>query len=256
MYIEFDDLRQSFAVAKNEIRKFLRSKRFAGYAISILLIFALLTVLPYLFGSTLEDVQGGPIAHHLAFVSFLALIAAILFASVTIVSEFEERTALILFTRPIKKTSIFLGKWAGCIIIEMSMLLVFYAGMAAISLAFGGIKMQLWISLSMTFLYLFAVTGIALLISSVMKKAGLSIVFTLLLLMIILPIITSTVDMMTDIDTWFMLDTASYSIIPPELLESLLPSPQIDYLRAGATMFVWGAVPTVLAWIAFLRREF
>jgi len=256
MYIESDDFRQTYVVAKNEIRKFLRGKKLYIYILLTAAIFALMTFLPYALGISLRDFSGEEIVYeYLYFVSLLVLLAATLFASSAIVSEFEERTALVLFTRPIKKTSIFLGKWLGCLILETAVIVLYYLGVAAVSLIMGGsLPSVLLTSLGMAFLYILATTGIALLFSSIMKKGSTSAILTFFFLMLILSLISTVIAFSADVDPWFMLDQASNAILPASALENL--GVAVDAVKAAGAMIAWCIVTTVLAWIAFIKREF
>jgi len=277
MYIELDDFRQSYVVAKNEIRKFVRGKRFTIYAVLTTVVFALITFLPYLFGGDLGDTPGEVIANYVSIVDLLIILAATLFASVAIVSEFEERTALILFTRPIKKTSIFVGKVVGCIVLETVMIVLFYLGMAVASLAVAGsVSADLFVSLGVAFLFVVAVSGVAIFISSVMKKGSTTAILTFVLLLLILPIISSVISGSTSVEPWFMLDQASNAIqtsIPEyiDLVNGMLEhaaemmgvSPEDlgvitapDMAKTIITMLGWSIVSLSLAWVAFIRREF
>ncbi|MCL2147859.1 MAG: ABC transporter permease [Methanomassiliicoccaceae archaeon] len=255
MYIELDDFRQSYVVAKNEIRKFIRGKRFTVYVALTALVFGLMTFLPYIVGGDLRDIPGGLLTLYTAWVYLLALLAATLFASIVIVSEFEERTALVLFTRPIKKTSIFVGKLLGCLILETAMIATYYAGTAAVLLIIeGSVSIDLLISLGMALLYLLAASGIAVFFSSILKKGSTSSIVTFFTLFLFIRIISVILMIFSDTDPWFMIDQASNAIIAPDML-SYLDMMQ-DTVRAALTMVAWGAVSIVSAWLVFIRREF
>ena len=243
------------------------------YVALVSLVFILITALPYLVGSTLGETAGEVVSKYVSFISLLVILAATLFASVVIVSEFEERTALILFTRPIKRTSIFVGKVIGCIVLETTMLVAFYAAMAiAMFVIGGGVSVELLTSLGLTILFVFATSSIAVLISSVMKRGSTCAILTFVLLLLILPIITGVFGG-ANMETWFMLDEAANSIstcIPEyvdrmnEMLAQLgerfdmdlgtIDPP--DLVKSAGTMLGWGIVSLFLAWIAFIRREF
>ncbi|MDR1690844.1 MAG: ABC transporter permease [Candidatus Methanoplasma sp.] len=273
MYFETDDLRQSYVVAKNEIRKFIRGKRFTLYVVLIAIVFALTTALPYVFGGNIGETPGDVIASYVSFVNLLIILAATLFAAVTIVSEFEERTALILFTRPIKKTSIFIGKIVGCIVLETVMIALFYAGIAVVSLiAAGGVSAGLLTSLGLAILFTIAASGIAMFFSSIMKKGSTSAILTFVFLLIIVSVISGAISISTD--PWFMVDQASGTIascipeflemtremmissglLTPEQAATLIAAP--DLFKASVAMVAWGAASLILSWLAFIRREF
>ncbi|MCL2031873.1 MAG: ABC transporter permease [Methanomassiliicoccaceae archaeon] len=279
MYIELDDFRQSYVVAKNEIRKFVRGKRFAIYVALIIFVFAVITLLQHFNGGGLGGEPGAAIMIHLFLVSFLIILSATLFASVVTVSEFEERTALILFTRPIKKTSIFLGKMLGCIALEVVMIVLFYAGLVALSLiGTGSVPSELFVSLGIASLLVVAMSGIAMFISSIMKKGSTSAILTFFLLIFMVWFLPDVVSMTTGTMPWFFIDqaaTAIYTGVPGSLAalndsmahigemagftleqieELLIPAP--DMTKVILSVVGWSVASTVLAWIAFIRREF
>jgi len=104
-------LKQSYVVMKNEIVKFTRGKKMLLFTALIFLVLILLTAVPYLLGDGLTDNATELAASYSSFVALIVLLFATLFASTSLVSEFEERTALILFTRPVKKSSILQIRW-------------------------------------------------------------------------------------------------------------------------------------------------
>lgn len=277
MYIELDDFRQSYVVAKNEIRKFVVGKRFALYVLLIVLVFALITFMPFLVGGNLGHTAGDVISKYVPYVFLLIILAATLFASVTIVSEFEERTALVLFTRPIKKTSIFLGKIIGCIILEATMIIAFYIGIAVVTfLVAGTVPTSLLTSLGVALLYTVAASGVAIFISSIMKKGSTAAIMTFVFLLLILTIISGVLS--TVIDPWFMLDQAEGSIAKciPEYVANANKGIQniidalgmdiailkgyvvvaADMTKTVITMVGWSVASMLLAWATFIKREF
>jgi ABC-2 type transport system permease protein len=258
MYIELDDFRQSFVVAKNEILKFIRGKKFLAYCIMIALVFALWTLLPFALGESFTEAYGGGniIPIYLAFMSILIIVGATLFASNVIVSEFEERTALVLFTRPVKRTSIFVGKVLGCIIVESSLILLYYLGVAIILLWVDGrIPPELFKSLGLASMYILSASGVAVAISSILKKSSTSAVLTFFSLLIIISMVSVAL-FIANIDPWFMLDQAANEMAPSSIVGGMPVIPMEHAARACGVMAAWCVATMVLAWIAFIRREF
>ena len=262
MYIELDDFRQIYTVSVNEIRKFIRGKRLFAYLIVVALVFALLTILPYTVGSNISDFYNefnimlpmGILSAYLSFMDTLIIIGATLFASSVIVSEFEDRTALVLFTRPIKKTSIFIGKTIGCLLLQTAVVVLFYLGVAFILLLTdGSVPMVFFTSMGISFMYIVATTGVALILSSLLKRSGITAVLTFFMLIMIIPII-SVVFLISGSDPWFILNWSALSIIPPFVGGVYLPIENVA--RACWVLAVWGLVPAVAAWLAFIKREF
>ncbi len=271
-----DDLRQAAVIAVNEIRKFVSAKRFRVYILLVVAVVALMTLLPYILGDGLSGSSGSVFSNYISYASFIVMLGATLFASSTLVSEFEERTALILFTRPIRRRSIFLGKLAACFALVAVVMAAYYLVAVAIAYCVGGELVTSFLpSLAMCLLFAFAASGLGMLISSVSKKAGTAAIVTFIAVLLILPVVSTAVSA-SGTDTWFMLDTAMESIVTsiPEyvaehnqsiegmmeflgmpFLEGMMVE-AADCLRSGAVMLAWGVATTVLAFLAFSRREF
>lgn len=275
MFFETDDLRQVYVVAKNEMLKFVSGRKFTVYVALVTLVFLMITLLPYVFGGNLGETPGDVLSSYVTFIPLLIILAATLFASVTIVSEYEERTALILFTRPIKKTSVFAGKVVACMVLESVMIIVFYGAMTlATAVAAGVPEPDILVSLGFSLLYVFAASSVAVFMSSVMKKGSTAAILTFILLLLLIPIVT-TILSASGIDSWFMLDSASdaISLSIPEYVDQVneMISDMQDQLgvsmedmmvsapdmpRAAATLVAWGAAALAGAWAVFTRREF
>lgn len=257
-----DDLRQSYVVMKNELRKHLRGKKILIFSALMVAMIFLITVLPYLVGGGLPTDSSALISMYLGFSSILALLAATLFTSGTIVSEFEERTALILFTRPIKKWSIFLGKFAASLVLGIAFMGLFYAIVAVISAVMTGVvPSDLIVSLMLLCAYVVGASGIAMMISAIMKKSSTSAILTFVTLLMLISIVTMVLQQV-NVNTWFMIDTASASVTYclsgiREMLAHIgviIPAPNV--LQDFSVMVVWGIVTAVIAFFIFRKREF
>jgi len=263
------DLRQTYVIMKNEVLKFVRGRRMQIYILLLAVVLSLLTAVPYLFEG--HGLSGDPekvIVSYLSFAPTLVLMAATLFASVSIVSEYEERTALLLFTRPVRKSSIFAGKFLAAMGISVLMIGIYYAATALVSLAAsGGLDGNMAVSFGLSVVYAFATSGIAVLISSLMKKASTSTILTFVALLLILPVI-SQVLAASGVDTSWMLDRASESIctvLPGyrEMMNQLIYSltgmtvvSEPDAAMDAAVMAGWGAATALASFLLFRRREF
>ena len=258
MFVEADDYRQIYVIAKNEIRKLIRGKRFLIYVLLAVVIFSLISFLPYALGEHWESTTMF-LAAHFTFTSIFVVIAVTLFTSSTYVSEFEERTALILFTRPVKKTTIFVGKFVGCFILEAVVLLGYYAAMAVATFPFfddSPTMGQYLTSFGCIMLYLFAASGVAALFSVIMKKAGTSAIMTFVTVLLLISIVSGVIFFATSEFPWYMLDQAANSIYAaiPSIAVSLDVT-DLDVAKAMLTMIVWGAVTVFLSWFIFTKKE-
>ena len=142
----------------------------------------------------------------------IVLMAASLFASISIVSEYEERTALIIFTRPIRKISIFGGKFMAAFLTNIAFTGLYYLITALVSLIVAhGVDPDLLPSFGLAVTFAFAVSGIAIFFSSFLKKASLATIFTFVTPLIILPAMSMVLGM-ADMNVSWMLDQAAGSI--------------------------------------------
>ncbi len=220
IYVETDDFRQSFIIAKNEIVKSVRGKRFLASAILVAIVWILITLVPFLTGKGWDTLTlGDMLSSYLTYASMFVILVVGLIGSVALVSEYEERTALILFTRPVKKTTIFLGKFVASFLLSALLLLAYYIGVVAMTLIYHQtVPLHLVESFLMCCCYIVAATGISFIFSAVMKRSSICIIFSILTLMVIIPIITT----MIKGDTWYMLTSASESILTciPEYVDT------------------------------------
>lgn len=212
------DISQIAVVAKNEMIKCVRGRKFMISLAIVLLVFLLITGLQLLIGTwdNMKDI-GALIDVYIDNLPMIIVLVVALLSSIAIVSEFEERTALILFTRPVRRTSIFIGKLLACTIIEAMIILTYYILVIIVGMIkIGSVPIDFFTSFAFAALYAFAASGIAFIISSFFKKGSVCTVVSILLLIVIFPIISAM--MTTDGgDNWFMMDQASdtiYTSIP------------------------------------------
>lgn len=208
-----EDFRQSYVVMKNEVKKFFSGKRMLIYLALLALILFVITFVPYIVGSSLPEDPALFASTYLSMSSLIVLMGSTLFASISIVSEYEERTALIVFTRPISKFSIYFGKFLACIGTSVAFIAFYYVFAACASLVItGSVDSAFLPSFALSFAYALGTTGIGMLVSSVMKKASTSTILTFVIILIILPAL-SMVFVIAGFDVTWMLDQSSSTII-------------------------------------------
>ena len=120
-----DDTRQAYVIAKNEIKKFFRGKKILLFGILVLAIILLQTIIPIVFNSPYSS-KDNVLSSFVSFSILLVELAGVLFTATSIVSEFEDRTALVLFTKPVRKWSIFAGKLMASMIAVGAFILIYY----------------------------------------------------------------------------------------------------------------------------------
>ncbi len=140
----------------------------------------------YRWHDTLESFA----SRFVGFASLLVIICATFFGADAIVSEYQARTGYLIFPNPIRRVSLFLGKFGASMTASILVLSVFYGAAAALSfISVGGLDKNFMLSFAFALEYMLAVMAIAYLISTVMKGTTGAIVLTFFLLFLILPII-------------------------------------------------------------------
>lgn len=255
-----DDFRQAFIVAKYEIMKFMSGKKILIFGIINVLVLALMTVLILAF-----DIDGSSlgvsndifvIELYLSVSSYLMLFGATLFSASSLVAEFEERTALMLFTKPIRKGSIFMGKLMAAYILNLAFLVMYYVVTIIVILAkYGTFTSDMFVSIGYCAMYIFALTGIAMLFSALMKKSSSAAILTFLFILLVPSIIAIVIQLATissggdTPDMWYILNSASGAVT------TCLEGPVENGARDALVMFLWGLVPAIGAYFLFRRRE-
>ena len=247
-----DDIRLAVVIMKNEILKHMRGKRILVFGIIVALILVGITAALVLTKNNILDSPTLFCEQFLGLITLLVVIGATIFGATAIVSEFEERTALILFNRPIRKWSIFVGKFAAAFL-TVSAIMVFYYVFVIVAcmILTGGIPGDIWISLILCLFYVFGTVGIAMMFSSLMKKSATASILTFFAIILLFDTVASIVAAVAEIgDTWFMLNTAASSIA------DVITDAGAQVLRDIAVMFVWGLVPAILGFVKFRDRDF
>jgi ABC-2 type transport system permease protein len=271
-----DDFRQIGVVTKYEVLKHLRSRRVMVFVCIAALLFILITILNLVLDGKLPDQPKEFMETYLSFITLLLIIGVSLLCGSTIAAEFEERTALLMFPRPMKRTSFFIGKILACFIVCGAVIVLYYAVCMLVSLiAAGGIDPNTLISLGMAILFMLGAGGLALLMSTLFKKGSTAIIFTIVLLLLVFNIIDRIMAAF-EVEPIFSITYAGKDImnaisglhsgipedIPPGILESLekmgISLMQYYPTRALAIgiMLTWFTVSTVISAWLFKNKEF
>lgn len=254
-YTTNSDVKQVFAVMGNEIIKFLRGKKLYIYLVIIALFMALDIVVSLLVTdadgnrmSLLND--GGVIAiGMLGDMTLVLLIMATLFTSGAISAEFEERTALVLLTKPIKRGSILAGKYLASLFMGLATLIL-YLLVAIILMAIGkgDINGDLFAGIGIDFLYVMMIVGIAMLVSAFAKKSSTSALLTLFVLLIF-PLIFEAIIGGRGLDTWYMIGALRQS-------GHAVITGGGEPFRDAAAMLVWVIFSLAGSLVLFKKRQF
>jgi len=142
----------------------------------------------------------------------LATIGAIFFAGDAIAGEFENKTGFMLFTNPVRRTTLVIGKYLAC---YGAVLLLVILGYVIVSISllsiYGSVPIETLSSFGLCLLYTGSVLSVTFFFSSISKGAMGATVITLVFIMVISGIIDSVLTI-TGQPHWFMLSTNGDSI--------------------------------------------
>ena len=198
---EFEKLR---VVVGYEFLKHIRRKRlYVILGLSFAAELAVLILVPVLGEGYPDNVM--VMAALLTMGPSLATIGAIFFAGDAIAGEFESKTGYMLFTNPVSRTTLVIGKYLACYA-AVILLVIFGYVIVSISLLaiYGNIPIETLSSFGLCLLYTGSALSVTFFFSSISKGAMGATVITLVFIMVISPIVESVL-MMTGHPYWFLL---------------------------------------------------
>lgn len=268
-------IQQIGIIAKYEMRNYFRSRRFLVLLIITLVIAGLLTFAIAYRG--ISNVSSNALGFYSTWwggdsADFVIVISAIFFGGDAISGEFQNKTGYFLVGNPIRRSSIYIGKWIAALVASLIIIGIF----AAITVAngvyyFGGnaFPNQFGESLIFSLVYLIAALGFTFLFSSVFKSSSMSILVAAIMLLFGFSIISGLTTAFVNVEPWFVLtygsailtDVLSPSGFPAH--KTTTPFGRISFTNYHATipeglaiMLIYFAVTSVLGLVLFERKEF
>jgi ABC-2 type transport system permease protein len=195
------------------------------------------------------------------------ILTGVFFGADALSTEFQNRTGYYLLPNPVKRSSVFIGKWMAAFAASAIAIGVY----AAITLADGAIYFgfnvpyQLGESFVFALFYISAILGVSFFISSLFKSNSSSILVTAILLLFGFNFITPLITALSDSEPWYVL-TYGAGIISNVLSPSGFPAHQIvaggvstynaTIPEGLAIIFAYFLVTTVLGIVLFEREDF
>ena len=258
-------------ITKYELVNYFRSRRFFVLLIIGLIISGLLTALvgyyrPASFLSSALSFYSGWWANT---ITFVIILSGIFYGGDSISGEFQNKTGYFLVANPLRRSSIYIGKWLGALIASVIMLGVFAAITIANGIYYFGLNIpnQLWESLLFAVLYLIAVLGFTFFFSSLFKSTSMSILVTAILFLFAFSLIQTLVERLVKIEAWFLI-TYGAQIITNVLIDPYPTTTTQGFGRDAFTSYAatipegiaillaYFVVTAVLGLFLFERREF
>jgi ABC-2 type transport system permease protein len=270
-------LSQIGLISKYELLNYLRSRRFfVLLGIGVAIAGALTGVVAYYgvetFGSTSLEFYSrwwGLSA------TYVIIFCAIFFGGDTISGEFQNKTGYFLVGNPLRRSSIYIGKWVAALVASMAILAAFTAITVGNGIIYFGaaIPVQFGESILFCLIYLVATLGFTFFFSSLFKTGSMSILVTAILLLFGFSIISSLVTNIAHAEPWFLLPygaqiignvlTDPYPLHETTITNPFGPGGRFSFTQYNATipeglaiMAAYFAATAVVGLVLFERKDF
>jgi ABC-2 type transport system permease protein len=202
--------------------------------------------------------------------TFVIILTGIFFGGDAISGEFQNKTGYFSIPNPIRRSSIYVGKFLAALIASTLILAIFTVITIGNGLYYfpSGIPSQFGESLLFSWIYLVAVLGFTFFFSSVFKSSAISILVTVILFLFGFNIIDVVVSAFAHVEPWFIL---TYGAAILSSVFTVPYPPHVTTINAGpislttytatipeglAIMILYFAVTIVLGLVFFERKEF
>jgi len=213
---------QALILSRYQFRDYLRSRRFILMMGIVLVSGAILTTVvayyrPVGLIHNASDLYGGLWGSGAAFV---IVFAGIIFGGDAIAGEFQNKTGYFLMGLPIKRTTVYAGKYLAALaasIISLAVYLVIVTGNAVYYLGARAFTVPgpLIESFAITMLYLLALLGFVFLFSSLFKTSAYAVLVVAVLFLFGFSIIQTVIVDLAHSEPWFLLSYANSILAYP-----------------------------------------
>src|SRR4030042_2355783 len=140
-------------------------------------------------------------------VTFVIVLSGVFFGGDAISGEFQNKTGYFGIPNPIRRSSIYIGKWLAAFIAATAILGVFTVITVGNGLYYFGLNVPYQFGLSVLFawFYLAAVLGFTFFFSSLFKSSSMSILVTIILFLFAFTLIETLVADLVQVEPWFIL---------------------------------------------------
>ena len=277
-------LQQVVIIARNEMLNYFRSRRFVALLVITLMIAGALTIVVWHSGianiaatTGTASVANSDLDFYSLWWGFtatlLVVFCAVFFGGDAISGEFQNKTGYFLVGNPVRRSSIYVGKWIAAFVASLLIFAVFTAVTLVNGIGYFGFNVpSLFVeSFGFTIIYLVAALGFTFFFSSLFKTSAMSIMVTVILLLFGFTLIDTLLAGLAHVEPWFSLAYGSTIIanvmtVPYPRTSRLQPfaaagSPlsvsfSATILEGIAIMGIYFAVTAVLGLALFERKEF
>jgi ABC-2 type transport system permease protein len=262
------DGHQAFRLMRFQLRDYLRSRRFLLMTALTLAIAAIVTVVVAHFRGGLVST---PAAFYGSFwgggVAALIVFAGIIYGGDAIAGEFQNKTGYFLMGLPLKRGTIYQGKFLAAYLASTTAVLLYLVVLVLNGIYYfgmGAFPWQLGASLLLALLYLAALLGTTFMFSSLFKTSAYAILVVAVLFLFGFTIAQALVTDLVKIEPWFLISYAS-PVIGNIFLD---PYPSHSVTQFGLTsytatvpeavliMVLYFVLTTLAGYALFTREQF
>jgi len=225
-------LDQAFLLSRYQLRDYLRARRFVLMMAIVAAIGAILSfILSYYHGSaTVQGLTSSSNAFYGSFwaggVTVVIIFSGIIFGGDAIAGEFQNKTGYFLMGLPIRRASVYVGKFlaafAASLVAVLFYLAILLANGAYYLSASQAFPAALGASFLIALLYLLALLGAVFLFSSMFKNSLYAVLVVAVLFLFGFSLIQGLISDLVKIEPWFIITYAENVISYPFL--STLPA--------------------------------
>jgi ABC-2 type transport system permease protein len=209
-------MQQVTKLARFQLREYLRSRRFVALVGIVLVIGAILSFVVAHF-------RGSLVTSNIAFygtfwgggVDLVIVLAAVFFGGDAIAGEFQNKTGYFLMGLPVRRATVYVGKFIAAFLAALAMMLLFLAILLLNGLYYfpaSAFPWQLGLSLVLAIIYLSAVMGATFLFSSLFKTSAYGFVLTAILFLFGFTLLQDLVADLVKIEPWMIISYANSTI--------------------------------------------
>jgi ABC-2 type transport system permease protein len=263
------DLAQCGVQTEFEFLNYLRSTRF--YILLAIVATIGISIMAVMYVYKPSTYLSSPMAFYSVWwgsvVNLCVILTGIFFGADAISTEFQNKTGYYLLPNPVRRSSIFIGKWIASFLASAIAIGVY----AAITIADGAIYFgssipyQFGESFVFALFYIFPILGVSFFLSSVFKNNSYSILVTAILLLFGFTYITPLITALSNSEPWYVL-TYGAGIIAHVLSSSGYPPHEVVIAGSSsynatipeglAIMFAYFVVTSILGIILFEKKDF
>ena len=262
-------LAQCGVQAEFEFQNYLRSTRF--YILLAIMATIGIAIMAVIYVYKPSTSVSSPVAFYSAWwgsvVNLCVILTGIFFGADAISTEFQNRTGYYLLPNPVRRSSIYIGKWIASFLASAIAISVY----AAITVADGAIYFganipyQFGESFVLALFYIVPILGVSFFLSSIFKNNSYSILLTAILLLFGFNVITPLITTLSNSEPWYVL-TYGAGIIANVLSPSGYPSHKV--VIGGSTLYnptipeglaimlVYFVITTIFGLILFEKNDF